>query len=482
MAKSNGVMMQYFEWYLPENSGLWKQLKEKAPELSANGINAVWMPPAYKGQAGNKDVGYGVYDIYDLGEFDQKGSVATKYGTRQEYLDAIEALHENGIQAYADIVLDHMIGADEEETVSAVQSAEDDRNRPVSDKHQISAWTKFTFPGRNGKYSDFVWDHTCFSGVDYDANTEQKAIYNFKGEEWSQKTDHENGNADYLMGANINFSNPKVVHHLREWGLWYLDTTNVDGFRLDAVKHIDSDFYPIWLKTMREIKGEEFFSVGEYWNGDRNILENYLDAVGRCMSLFDVPLHFNFHHASLSNGQFDMSKLLEGSLVETDPEIAVTFVDNHDTQAGQSLESSVAEWFLPHAYSVILLRSQGYPCIFYGDYYGLASREGRNYQDMINLMIKLRKERLYGEQHDYFDDPDVVGWTLEGDPEHKKSGYAVIMTNREAGVKQMYVGKHHAGETWKNVLTNDENTVKIDEDGNGVFYCEAGSVSIWSVK
>jgi alpha-amylase len=256
----------------------------------------------------------------------------------------------------------------------------------------------------------------------------------------------------------------------------------VDGFRLDAVKHIDSDFYPIWLKTMREIKGEEFFSVGEYWNGDRNILENYLDAVGRCMSLFDVPLHFNFHHASLSNGQFDMSKLLEGSLVETDPEIAVTFVDNHDTQAGQSLESSVAEWFLPHAYSVILLRSQGYPCIFYGDYYGLASREGRNYQDMINLMIKLRKERLYGEQHDYFDDPDVVGWTLEGDPEHKKSGYAVIMTNREAGAKKMYVGKHHSGETWKSMLSDDINTVKIDEEGNGVFYCEAGSLSIWSVK
>ena len=54
------------------------------------------MPPAYKGANGKADVGYGVYDLYDLGEFDQKGTVATKYGTREEYLAAIAALHAGG--------------------------------------------------------------------------------------------------------------------------------------------------------------------------------------------------------------------------------------------------------------------------------------------------------------------------------------------------------------------------------------------------
>jgi hypothetical protein len=43
------------------------------------------MPPAYKGSAGINDVGYGVYDIWDLGEFDQRGGIPTKYGTREEY-------------------------------------------------------------------------------------------------------------------------------------------------------------------------------------------------------------------------------------------------------------------------------------------------------------------------------------------------------------------------------------------------------------
>ena len=43
------------------------------------GVTALWLPPAYKGAGGDKDVGYGVYDLYDLGEFNQKGSVPTKY-------------------------------------------------------------------------------------------------------------------------------------------------------------------------------------------------------------------------------------------------------------------------------------------------------------------------------------------------------------------------------------------------------------------
>ena len=69
----NGTMMQYFEWYLPSGM-LWNKMKEEAPNLAACGITALWIPPAYKGNSGINDVGYGVYDLYDLGEFDQKGT------------------------------------------------------------------------------------------------------------------------------------------------------------------------------------------------------------------------------------------------------------------------------------------------------------------------------------------------------------------------------------------------------------------------
>ena len=82
-------MIQNFHWYVAGDGSFWDDTARRARELAAAGITAVWLPPAYKGTGGPNDVGYGVYDMYDLGEFDQKGSVRTKYGTRAQYLRAV---------------------------------------------------------------------------------------------------------------------------------------------------------------------------------------------------------------------------------------------------------------------------------------------------------------------------------------------------------------------------------------------------------
>ena len=71
--------------------------------------------------------------------------------------------------------------------------------------------------------------------------------------------------------------------------------------------------------------------------------------------MFDVPLHFNFHDASVADGEYNMADLLKGSLMMSNQEKAVTFVDNHESQVGGVLESYVEDWFKPLAYAVILL-------------------------------------------------------------------------------------------------------------------------------
>jgi alpha-amylase len=77
MSSPNGVMMQFFHWYYPADGSLWKKLATEARSLAKSGFTSLWLPPAYKGSSGVDDVGYGVYDLYDLGEFDQKGTVRT---------------------------------------------------------------------------------------------------------------------------------------------------------------------------------------------------------------------------------------------------------------------------------------------------------------------------------------------------------------------------------------------------------------------
>lgn len=479
----NGTMMQYFEWYLKNDCELWNQLKLDSAKLAANGVTSVWLPPAYKGAAGIDDVGYGVYDLYDLGEFNQKGTVRTKYGTKKQYLDAIAALHKKDINVYADVVLNHKMGADEVEEVSAAEFNQSNRYQMISDNKTIGAWTKFTFPGRKGKYSDFTWNWTHFDGIDWDQDHLKKALFKFSGKDWDEGVDKtENGNYDYLMGADIDFSNQEVFDELVKWAVWYVNTTGVDGFRLDAVKHIPSSFYRDFLFQVREQTGRELFTVGEYWNRDVNQLTRYLTEIRAEASLFDVPLHFNFYDCAKAHGSYDLRRLLDGTLMKVDPVKAVTFVDNHDTQPGQALESFVEPWFKPLAYAVILLRNEGYPCVFYGDYKGIPHDRIRSYKQLLDKMMKLRKQKAYGVQHDYLDDPDVIGWTREGDPEHKDSGLAVVLSDGKGGTKRMYIGRQFAGAHFSDVMGNAKYNIKIDDEGCGNFYVNRDAVSVWVRK
>ena len=476
---SNNTMMQYFEWYLSSDSTLWNKVTEDAKHLENIGITHVWLPPAYKGAGGTNDVGYAVYDLYDLGEFDQKGSIPTKYGTKDEYLNAIKTLKENNVKVLADIVLNHKMGADETEDVFAIEDDSQNRNVSISGAKPIRVWTKYTFPGRGNTYSDFKWNWTHFHGVDWDENTSTAAIYKFYGKHWDEEVDKENGNYDYLMGADIDLNNFDVVRELKKWGQWYLDETNIDGFRLDAVKHIRSDFFPDWLGELRKNNDKKLFAVGEYWSTNIDVINNYIQKTEGCMSLFDVPLHYNFYRASVSNGEFNMSQIFDGTIVRTNPDKAVTFVDNHDTQLGQALESWILDWFKPLAYTLILLRKEGFPCVFYGDYYGIPEKNVEPKNNILDILLKVRKYFAYGEQHDYFNDRNIIGFTRTGDYEHPDSGLAVVMTDKNGGAIQMNVGKNLANTVLYDCTGNLSETVYVDNDGNGIFYCKDGSVSIW---
>ena len=480
MKQINGTMMQYFEWYLNEPEGLWNKVENEAEYLANLGITSIWLPPAYKGMQGKDDVGYGAYDLYDLGEFDQKGSIPTKYGTKDEYIRAIESLKRNFINVYADIVLNHKMGADKLQDILVNRCDWGDHNKIEENYEEIKAATKFTFPGRHKKYSDFEWNWTHFKGIDINSKNSEKALFKFKDKTWAECVDKEFENFDYLMGADIDFSNREVVEECKRWGKWYLETTRVDGFRLDAIKHIDALFYKEWLEYLRKETKKELFTVGEYWSPNVDDLHRYLTQTEGGMSLFDVPLHSNFYNAS-KNENFDMSKLLDKTLVKENPSVAVTFVDNHDTQPGQALESFVEDWFKPIAYATILLRKEGYPCLFYGDFYGIQHSNNKPVE-RIKTLLALRKIKAYGRQHDYFDHPNVIGWTREGDTKHLDSGLAVIASNSYDAEKRMYVGTGFAGECFIDSLDNCPDVVHIDEQGCGVFKCKGKSVSVWVRK
>lgn len=488
MSEPNGVMMQYFHWYNAPDGTLWKELATNAEELATAGITALWVPPAYKGTGGGYDVGYGIYDLFDLGEFDQKGSVRTKYGTKDEYIHAIKTAHDRGISIYADVVFNHKLGADAAEEVEATPFDPENRNAAIGEYQKIQAWTHFTFPGRQGKYSTMKWHWWHFDAVDYNPYNEgQNAVYLLKDKSFDRDVDLEKGSFDYLMGCDLDMQHPEVIGELNYWGEWLLDTTNVDGFRFDAVKHVSASFFYEWMKHVSQYVQKDLFAVGEYWSYEVEALHHFITVTDGKVSLFDAPLHYNFHVASTAGNGYDLRQIFDNTLVQQQPALAVTLVENHDSQPLQSLESIVEPWFKPLAYALILLRRDGYPCIFYGDYYGAHykdyGKDGNEYEIwmdshrfLIDKFLHARKTYAFGEQYDYFDHANAIGWTRLGNDEHP-GGMAVVLSNGSDGTKYMEVKQPNR--TYIDITEHIAEPIVTNDEGWAEFRCNAGSVSVW---
>lgn len=488
MADLNGTMMQYFHWYIPADGTHWEQLTKQASELATAGFTAVWLPPAYKASGGGFDVGYGAYDLFDLGEFAQKGSVRTKYGTRDQLLAAIKTAQSAGMQLYADCVFNHKNGGDAEEEVDAYAVAGDNRNHNISGVERIKIWTHFTFPGRGDKYSSMKWHWWHFDSVNHNMyKPGDNTVYRFKDKQFETEVDPRHGNYDFLMACDLDSSVDQVRGELKYWGEWFFDTTGVDGFRFDAVKHVRASFFEEWLGHVRHYAQRNLFAVGEYWSEDMESLHWFIRETNGQLSLFDVPLHYNFHRASRAGGNYDMRRILDGTLMQQQPALAVTFVDNHDSQPLQALESVVESWFKPLAYALILLRREGYPCVFYADYYGAHYRDrapnGNEYeiwldshQWLLDKFLNARKNYAYGDQYDYFDHPNTIGWTRLGDNSHPKA-MAVLLSDGAPGNKWMEVGKPNA--TFRDITNHVKDHIQTNQWGWAEFYCNGGSVSVW---
>ena len=237
---------------------------------------------------------------------------------------------------------------------------------------------------------------------------------------------------------------------------------------------------------MRTFTGENLFAVGEYWSTDLGALNLYEQRVNGGLSLFDFPLHYNLYSASEGPLTFDMRKILDNTWVQANPVLAVTFVDNHDTQSGQSGSTFVKEWFRDIAYAILLTRQDGYPCIFYPDYYGsngtLIDGKIKSMRPTLVALLTVRKNNAYGREHDYFSNPDehYVGWTSEGDESH--GGLATVISTAEApqGYLDMYVGTRYGGQFWTDAMGRfPGQRVLIAADGNGHFLVTGRNVTVW---
>lgn len=130
------------------------------------------------------------------------------------------------------------------------------------------------------------------------------------------------GNADYLMLENIDYTHADVVEETNGWGKWIVNELHLKGFRLDAVMHYSRQFLDGWANMLRSTADRRLFFVGEYWDGNVHGLHKWLDRMSPHFSLYDVPLMFKIHRLS-TREDGDLRRVFDDTLVQTRPKNAV---------------------------------------------------------------------------------------------------------------------------------------------------------------
>jgi alpha-amylase len=116
----NPVLFEAFEWYLPSDHKHWQRLRLALPALKDIGIDYLWLPPGSKAKDLESN-GYDIYDAYDLGEFDQKGGVPTKFGTKKDLTDLADEATRMKMGLIWDAIFNHRGFADSTEKVKVVE-------------------------------------------------------------------------------------------------------------------------------------------------------------------------------------------------------------------------------------------------------------------------------------------------------------------------------------------------------------------------
>ncbi len=291
-SRAQDVIMQGFYWNThpgdvtnTTSGGIWwDTLATVAPQLSAAGFSTVWTPPPTKSFAGVWDMGYGMYDYFDLGSYLSKGTTRTRHGSRAQLDAMISAMHANNIKVMADVVLNHRGGADAEAPYQ-VNGFGSGYNVFMPPSNRIPGGPQHVHP--TNQHPDL--------NPDYHNRIFFEDICHFNEADAFPPT-----NADGTPGSWF-FGDPIITGSMGDslimWGRWLVNNVGYDELRLDAVKHIDPWYIAKFLVETKN--GAQPYAIGESFEYNSSALVSYHNAVETSpnsgskpakISLFDFPL------------------------------------------------------------------------------------------------------------------------------------------------------------------------------------------------
>jgi alpha-amylase len=443
-----GVMLQAFYWDCPREDHKefqwWNTVREQIPSLAQVGFTALWLPPIHKaGSLVGPSMGYDPYDYYDLGEFDQKGSIPTWFGTKADLVALIDEAHRKGMSLIADIVINHNGGADAQEI------------NPLTSQ---SRWT--LFQPKSGKFPR-NWE--CFNPNKYESGDEMA----------------------FGDMPDLSHRNPYVFAELLKLARWLVEEIGFGGFRFDFVKGYGANTITAIQEYDYVRDGKLFrpYGVAEFWDNARAI-ENWVDLANfsnrNPVDAFDFPLR-EMLKALCDQYGFGLRNLATWETVsQKQPLSVVTFVENHDLRdEGRPIEH---DKLLAYSY---ILTHEGYPCVFWRDYfnYNLALPDTSN---GIAALVRAHEKYAGGATQTLYLDDDL--YIMQRSGYGDKPGLIYVLNNRGdtwhgAWVTTQWHNASFAPVAWWGTSDrsrpDDQSTAA---DGRGKFFAAARGYTVYALK
>jgi alpha-amylase len=443
-----GVMLQAFYWDCPrvekKEFEWWQYVSDQVPALARVGFTSLWLPPVHKAaNLGGFSMGYDPYDYYDLGEFAQKGTVPTWYGTKEQLLNLIETAHGHGLSLFADVVINHNSGADAAEL------------NPLTGQER---WT--LFEPQSGKFPR-NWE--CFHPSMY--------------ESWDEGT--------FGDMPDLSHRNPYVYAEILKLARWLVEEIGFDGFRYDFVKGYGANTIAA-IQEYRYMRGGQPFSpygVAEFWDNARAIeywanVANFSNS--NPVDAFDFPLR-EMLKALCDQYGFSLRNLATWETVlQKQPQTTVTFVENHDLRdEGRPI---VNDKLL--AYSFILTH-EGYPCVFWQDYfsYNLALDGTRN---GIAALVQTHEKCAGGGTQTLWLDDNL--YIMQRTGYEDKPGLVYVLNNHGDNWRGGLVNTHWPNASfepvawWSKFDMSRPIDQTTDRDGRAHFYSAPRGYAVYALK
>ncbi len=295
--------------------------------LKQLGVTAIWPTPIVENDMPKASYhGYAVTDCY---------KIDPRYGTNAEYVQFVKAAHNQGLKVVQDIVLNH--------------------------------WGSYHHLFLDKPAADWFHAFPTFTRSNYNAF----ALNDPYGSKIDRKLEND-GWFDTTM-PDVNQSNPLVATYLIQNFLWWVESTGLDGYRIDTYPYSELNFLMAWGKAI----GDEYPKLalfGEAWEGTeaeqaffaQNILPPVNGFKSNLPGVLDFQVCFGISDA-LKGDNGDLSKLyhaLQGDWLYTDATRNVPFLDNHDMSRFYSV---IGEDFNKYKMGIAwLLTLRGTPQLYYG--------------------------------------------------------------------------------------------------------------------